>query len=301
MSLPVPILDLTKASREEWLAARGLGGSDAAAICGVNPYRTAFEVWLEKTGQKAPFEGNSRTRWGQRLEDVIAAAFAEETGYEVFNSNAMYAHPKHHCLTATIDRWAVVAGELIPLQIKNTGSHFAAAWEDGLPDPVHVQTLHEAEVVQAPYAFACALIGGNSLKWHRVDRDSSADVIVRVELEFWERVQSMTPPLLSAGDTDALRVLYPKSSDLEVLLTPEIEERVWRYQEAAERAKAADEEKRKYQAEVMAFLGDAGIGAGKKYKVSWKSQKRSAYTVAASESRVFRVSETKEKNDNGKK
>ena len=40
-------------SRAEWLALRkrGIGGSDASAIMGVNPYRSAWSVWADKTGQ----------------------------------------------------------------------------------------------------------------------------------------------------------------------------------------------------------------------------------------------------------
>lgn len=37
-------------SREEWLRYRkqGIGGSDAGTVCGLNPYRTAAHVYLDK-------------------------------------------------------------------------------------------------------------------------------------------------------------------------------------------------------------------------------------------------------------
>ena len=40
--------------KSEWLAyrKRGIGGSDAGAVCGLNPYRTAIQVYYDKTNQK---------------------------------------------------------------------------------------------------------------------------------------------------------------------------------------------------------------------------------------------------------
>ena len=39
-------------SRDAWLVARrhSLGGSDAAAVMGLNPYKSPFALWAEKTG-----------------------------------------------------------------------------------------------------------------------------------------------------------------------------------------------------------------------------------------------------------
>jgi len=56
-----------------------LGGTDVAAILGMHPYRTQFEVWLEKTGQAPPFEGNDATEMGSGLEPYIAAKYERET------------------------------------------------------------------------------------------------------------------------------------------------------------------------------------------------------------------------------
>ena len=50
-------------SRDAWLAARrsGIGGSDIAAICGLSPYQTPYDVWLDKLGQ---WETVARLDWG---------------------------------------------------------------------------------------------------------------------------------------------------------------------------------------------------------------------------------------------
>ena len=69
-------------SHEEWLKIRKgyIGGSDAGAIIGLNPYNSAFSVWAEKTGQTPEFEGNISTRVGTYLEDLVAKLFMEGPG-----------------------------------------------------------------------------------------------------------------------------------------------------------------------------------------------------------------------------
>jgi predicted phage-related endonuclease len=40
-------------SREQWLQVRkqGIGSSDAAAACGLNPHMSMLELWMIKTGR----------------------------------------------------------------------------------------------------------------------------------------------------------------------------------------------------------------------------------------------------------
>lgn len=76
----VPTKDM---SRSEWLQerAKGIGGSDAGIILGVNKFRTPFELWLEKTGQVEPQEtDNEAIYWGNQMENVVAKEFEKRTG-----------------------------------------------------------------------------------------------------------------------------------------------------------------------------------------------------------------------------
>ncbi len=64
-------LDLQK---EEWLRYRkqGIGGSDAGAVCGLNPYRTAMEVYYDKISDEAECFDNEAMRLGRDMEDYVA-------------------------------------------------------------------------------------------------------------------------------------------------------------------------------------------------------------------------------------
>lgn len=89
-----PALKLVKTqelSRDDWLAVRrtGIGGSDAAAAIGLNPYMSALELWLDKTGRADglprpdPDDTTSPTYWGTLLEPIVAASYRKQTGNRV--------------------------------------------------------------------------------------------------------------------------------------------------------------------------------------------------------------------------
>ena len=66
-------------SREEWLQYRkaGIGGSDAGAICGLNPYRTAMQVYQDKISDACEDIDNEAMRQGREFEDYVARRFME--------------------------------------------------------------------------------------------------------------------------------------------------------------------------------------------------------------------------------
>lgn len=78
----------------EQLAERALGitATDVAAIVGVHPYKSAVDVWSDKLGLSAPFEGNDRTKWGVILEPVIRADYEERKGVRVETRSTLTHH-----------------------------------------------------------------------------------------------------------------------------------------------------------------------------------------------------------------
>lgn len=294
------LLDTKTASRDEWLSLRKLGSSDASAILGLNPYRTKFQVWLEKTGQAEEREETEAMRWGKRLESVIAEGFAEETGLTIEPSQILVAHPEHGFMTATCDYLVHESDQTGVLEIKNTGAWFAGEWNDRLPDHAHVQVMHQLAVTGLDFAYVAALIGGNSLKWRRIERDEVLiEAIIHAERLFWDLVESKSAPELSAGDSDALNGLFPTSTDSEIAMPERYLEVLERYQEASGKLKAWETEKDQAAAELKEFLGEAERGTCGRFFVSWKTQTRNekAREARTTTQRVFRIKELK---DNGK-
>ena len=72
----------TGMTHEEWLKERknGIGGSDAGAICGLNPYRSPLAVYQDKTSTETDDTDSESMRQGRDFEDYVARRFMEETG-----------------------------------------------------------------------------------------------------------------------------------------------------------------------------------------------------------------------------
>ncbi len=108
-------------NKQEWLRERKnyLGGSDLGAIAGLNPYRTALDVYLDKTSDDIRCETSPAMRWGTLLEDTIAKEYAEVTGQTIeIEPNTIY-HPSMKFLGANIDRW--VGDKEYVLECKTAG------------------------------------------------------------------------------------------------------------------------------------------------------------------------------------
>ena len=85
----VSTINLPKA---DWLKYRkqGITGTDAGAVCGLNPYVSAFQVYQDKITEEVEEFDNESMRQGRDLEEYVAQRFMEETGLKVRRANAIY-------------------------------------------------------------------------------------------------------------------------------------------------------------------------------------------------------------------
>jgi len=113
-------------NREEWLEERkkGIGGSDAAAIIGANPFMTNIELWEYKTGRKQQEDISNKecVKFGVAAEDHIRQLFAlDYPEYELTSESfKTYANPEHSFIRGSFD------GEL---HNKNSGPFSYGVWE----------------------------------------------------------------------------------------------------------------------------------------------------------------------------
>lgn len=275
---------LTDAQR----AARKIGGSDIATIMGLNPYRTARDLYDEIMGTKPPFEGNEHTQAGEVMESAIADLYALRTGRELRRSNITKAHPTHDFLTANIDR--LVVGERRIVEIKNVGRNGAKAWgEPGTDEaPVYylMQVHHYMLVMDYPCADIVAYFGGGDLGIYPVERNTDIDrAIIEAASKFWACVQTQTPPELDLNHPaalDTLKRIYPgtdgeKAEGDDMLLAWSKVERdaaamVTRYEKVQEGARAR----------ILDAMGEAAmltLPDGSSY--TRKEVARAAYSVEA--------------------
>ena len=107
-------------SREDWLDERrkSIGGSDAPAIIGLNPWASPYTVWADKLGKLPPKEDNEAMRLGRDLEDYVARRFTEATGKKVRRENFIITNPQYPFAHANVDR--MVVGEDAGFEAKTT-------------------------------------------------------------------------------------------------------------------------------------------------------------------------------------
>jgi putative phage-type endonuclease len=184
--------------RAEFHALRkeGIGGSDVAAILGLDRYRTPEQVWLEKTGQVKPIDAMTPDQErGITFEDIAATKFEKATGIILNKTPGRHRHPKHKFMLANIDR--MVEGRPILAEIKCPSlGMFSRIKREGLPDSWRLQMQHYMEVVAFDYAIIVIFCADRMELIHfTVERDQQLiDSMIEKESEFWTLVETMTPP-----------------------------------------------------------------------------------------------------------
>ena len=125
---PQELVDTSNLSNEEWLSyrRRGIGGSDAAAILGISPWRTARDLYYDKLNVvKADMDENwVALEMGHLLEDLVARIFAKKTGLHIFQRKVMFQHPLYPWMLADLDYLVELPdGSNAILEIKTTKWH----------------------------------------------------------------------------------------------------------------------------------------------------------------------------------
>ena len=261
--------------KKEWLQYRkqGIGGSDAGAVCGLNPYRTAMQVYQDKISEETEEIDSEAMRQGREFEDYVARRFTEATGKKVRRANAMFYHEKYPFMLADVDR--MVVGENAGLECKTASPYMADKWEDGkIPLSYQIQCCHYMAVCGAEAWYIAVLIYGKEFKYYRIERDEEmiADLI-RIEQNFWEEhvLKRQMPSPDGSKLADSVIAEYYKQTIAETIPLTGFNEKIKRRQELSEIIGKMDTEKRQIEQELKLYLGEAEIAENEQYRVSWKA------------------------------
>lgn len=266
-------------SRQEWLETRtkGIGGSDASIVLGLNKWRTPFELWLEKTGQVIPVESQSDAAYfGSMLEDLVAKEFEKRSGKKVRRRNAMFQHTDFPFIIANIDR--MIVGEKAILECKTTSAYNSKDWEDDeIPENYIIQVQHYLGVLGPEYkkAYIAVLIGGQKFIWKEIARDEELiDMIFQAERYFWyEHVEKNIPPALdgSSAAEEFLKQKYSKAEPGKTIdLKSEYKDKVEQYLSLKETINELNTQMKELENQIKNELKEAETGFVGGYQLSWK-------------------------------
>jgi len=262
--------------KEEWLEHRkqGIGGSDAAAILGMNPWKSPMDVWLEKTGEfTRNDEENEKMYWGTVLEDIVAREFMTRTGLKVRRRNAILKHKQYPFMIANVDR--LVVGQSAGLECKTAGQYSADNWAVGVPDYYIPQVQHYMAVTGHKVWYVAVLIGGQEFKYYKVARDDSfIRELIQAETAFWKLVEERTPPPIdgTSASTELIKKLYPEAEKgKEIELPFEAFELIQQYEQACEEEKRIQLIKSEATNRLKDMLGTAEKGTIHGRQVIWQN------------------------------
>jgi len=188
---------VTAAARVRQEIGTGLGASEIAAACGIDPYRSPLQLWLEHTGQCEPFAGNEFTEWGLLVEPALLSWYEGRhvlEGEEFHRPESSRYHEDHSWARATPDAIVLGSSERT-VQAKNVGYRMAHRWDQGPPDYVEVQCQWECLVTGLRRSDVVASVGGTPPQLWTVWRDEAmiADLLAVGE-RHWRHVRDRTEP-----------------------------------------------------------------------------------------------------------
>lgn len=274
------ITKVKTANREEWRELRShyIGGSDAAAVVGLNAYVSPYSLWAEKTGKVPGFEGNLATEVGTYLEEFVAQKFAQETGKKVRKCNRSFLNSLYPFAIANIDR--EIIGEDAGLEIKTTDSLNLKKFKNGeYPANYYVQCVHYMAITGKQRWYLAVLIGNKEFKWFTIERDDDEiAALMTAEADFWELVKSDTPPAVdgTAATSEALKTIYAENDNSTCDLTA-YNTNLRQYIELKKQIKELESLMNESANVVKSFMGESGGGQCDSFKVSWKTETRNIF------------------------
>lgn len=204
-------------NREEWLKNRmnGIGGSEASAIIGMNPYMSNIELWQIKTGQLVPEDISEKpyVKYGTEAEPLMRQLFAlDYPQYEVgYVENNSYFNDKYPFALASLDGTLIEkeTGRKGILEIKTTNilqSMQKEKWDHRIPDNYYIQVLHYLMVTEFDFVILKAQLKSSfnddvylqtrHYKIERAEVEEDIKYLESSERKFWKQVQEKKRPAL---------------------------------------------------------------------------------------------------------
>lgn len=211
---PLVLAETAQLARPDWLALRrqGIGGSDAAAVLGISPFRTARDLFYDKLGIVT---ADDQENWvalevGTLLEPLVARIFEKKTGLKVYQRKCMFQHPQYPWMLADLDYLVDLPdGMTAIVEIKTTNYNARDKWwydgQEIVPVYYEVQGRHYMAVTDLDRVYYCCLYGNNEdeAMIRHIDRDMAYEAeLIALESGFWHEnvLAHVPPPYTEDGD-----------------------------------------------------------------------------------------------------
>lgn len=229
---------------------RYLGSSEVPAVCGVDPFKCAADIWAHKMGY-VDQDDSDAALIGNLLEAPLIEEYARRVGAKSIDK------------PGTIRRWyrqatpdAIVDG--INTQVKVVGFHMRHHWENGCPDYVQAQVQSEMDLTGLGLTDVVVLLG-TEFRVYRIERD---DVAIRkisaICDSFWRRfiVGREQPQFERSRNANAILARLHPRHEGEVQAVPEVIEIAKRYEELGDEISQRQAEQKDLALQLKLAIGD---------------------------------------------
>jgi len=273
-----------------------LGGSDIGAILGFSKYRTAIDVWLEKTGRVVNEVNNLPVRFGSFAEEFVASEYATQTGCALVHSEDGVAHPRYPFMVGHIDRYvfdgegtdtdelfnsdgSCIASHLLECKTASpfNQSHWGELGTDEVPMSYLVQCLWYLAITNLERCDVAVLFGNSDFRIYEVYRDKELeDLIINKAATFWsDYVLADTPPPAQC-ESDYHHLFKKEVTGKSVEADPMVCELTQKLQFLNSEIKSKELEISQIKQTIMGQMGEAELLTYQgQVLATWKSPKQS--------------------------
>lgn len=266
--------------RADWLAKRRqcITGTDIAAICGVHRYKSAVRVWQEKLGlvEEPDLTDNSAVEWGQRLERIVADAWAEKNKRAIFAGSLIVQGLFGGTTDFLIDGYDDEG-----LEVKTGGFYTKSRWgengEQTIPDEYYLQCQWYMMLKNAKRWHVAALLAGNDYRQYTIERnDRLIARLQEIAKSFWNDyvlTETMPPADGSESTRKALNAAHPQDDGETLVAEYEDEELAVELHNTQQKLKELEAHESELKNKLIQKLGDSSAMLGKDFRITWKAPK----------------------------
>jgi hypothetical protein len=257
------------------LRSKSLGGSDIGAILGLSKYRSAVDVWMEKTGKTISQKDSLPLRFGQFAEEFVASEYALSTGYALAKHENAIIHPQYAYMQGHIDRLIIEEGTPFinsagQIQAKRlleckTANPFAQSdWgeigTDHVPMTYLVQCTWYMMLTNIDTADLAVLFGNTDFRIYEIKRDHELEqMILERAIDFWENHVVKDLPPKASSELDYQRLFHRSKQNKNVEADSETSELIQKLQELNQHIEQSETQISAIKQHIMSQMQDAEV------------------------------------------
>ncbi len=256
----------------------GLGATDCAAVMGLSPYRTPYELWMIKTGraEESAILNEDRLRLRHAHEETIAREYAFRHNVKLKRVNKTTIHKRLPFMLCNLDR--VVIGQKRIIECKSSSGFMRNTWGENGSDeaPLYyiLQVQHQLACSEYDDAEIAALIDIDDYRVFSQPRNEK--IIEKIEAaceNFWvNHVLKDIPP--APTNRNDLKLMYPSNNGNLIEATPDVLSYIDEINKIKGDIKILDNEQIKIEKEVIEFIAENdGISYEDSILVTFKADK----------------------------